>query len=366
MRVLMVQASSAWSGGEAVGHAIASNADGMDVAFAIPGNPDARTLARYQPFRTIIGGLPGPLGAMRSINRAIKEFKPDVVHAHGTRAKLWLWPVLMLHPSLKAIYTVHGYHIIHRPQPGRTIALLLEKITNWRINEIITTTKADRELMFATHTASAKKTRVIYNGIDPAPFKEANGTAFREEIDAAGKPIAVIVARLHPQKDIATGLRAWKEVLASIPDAQLVIVGDGPLHDELTTLADKLGIAKNVHFLGHRTDTPHIIAAANIVLLPTNWEGMALVPLEAGFLGKPVIATDVPGISEVTVDGETGYLVRPKDPGHLAERITKLLTNPELAERLGAQGHTRIETIFTVQHMATAYRDRYAALISSR
>jgi glycosyltransferase involved in cell wall biosynthesis len=260
----------------------------------------------------------------------------------------------------RVIYTVHGFHIIHRTGITRTIALLLEKISNHWVNLVVSTTEADRVATVGWHTAPAEKTRAIHNGIDPTPFQEAQGETTRTALKLGNDPVVVIVARLHPQKDIGTALVSWKTVHAALPQAHLLVVGDGPLRKELEDRIKTLGINESARLLGHRTDTPSIVAAANIVVLPTHWEGMALAPLEAGAAHKPIIATDIAGMNETVVQGVTGVLVPEYDAEALAEAILDLLNNPEKSTRMGAASYERVVATFSLSAMAQAYRDAYA------
>ncbi|RKR89885.1 glycosyltransferase involved in cell wall biosynthesis [Micromonospora pisi] len=164
-------------------------------------------------------------------------------------------------------------------------------------------------------------------------------------------PRIVHVARLVEVKGTTDLLRAFATVRRALPAAELVIVGDGPLREQLGALATQLGVAEAVRFLGAQ---PHAevlaqVRAARVLCLPSATasngaqEGLGMVLLEAAASGRPVVGTDHGGIPEAVVDGVNGYLVPERDPAALAERLLALLVDPELSERLGAAGRTMVE-----------------------
>jgi glycosyltransferase involved in cell wall biosynthesis len=152
-------------------------------------------------------------------------------------------------------------------------------------------------------------------------------------------------------------------VLARAVDHDLVIVGDGPLRSELAQLAARLKIADRVHFVGYRRDVPEILAASDVLLLPSEWEGMPNVVLEAMAAGKPVVATDVEGVREVLGPGAADQLVTPRRPEIFAARLLEILENPGFAANLGAANHERVKQAFSLDAMAQAYADLYRSLV---
>lgn len=341
--------------------AIAQGSSEVEAIFFTPGPVNDGTRTRYAPFRVIEAPSSDLKSAVRALRAAITETDPDVVHAHGTRAKIILW-LAFLYPGKRprAIYTVHGFHIMHRPFPRKQLAMLLEWISNRWMDEIVTTNVADRDAVIASKTAPANKIVVVYNGVDVAKFSGGSREAGREFAGVGSAPVVLVVARLHPQKDIETALRAWKIVRAKHPSAIMLVNGDGPLESELKDLASELNLGESVRFLGYATNVPDLLAASDVVLLPTHWEGMALVPLEAGAASRPMVGTDVPGMSETVLDGKTGYLVRHADPEDLAAKLSDLLSHPDQARAMGETGKKIVLEKFTEEKMAKAYLVRYA------
>jgi glycosyltransferase involved in cell wall biosynthesis len=158
-----------------------------------------------------------------------------------------------------------------------------------------------------------------------------------------------MVARFDVQKDHATLLRALS-LLQQYPWT-LDLVGNGPLMEQMQSLAAALGIGERVRFLGQRLDVDEILAQAQVSLLTTNWEGFPRSILEAMRAGLPVVASSVGGSGEAIQDGETGYLVPRGNIDFLRDRLAPLLTGPALRVRLGAQGRRRYEEHFTLGHL---------------
>jgi glycosyltransferase involved in cell wall biosynthesis len=159
-----------------------------------------------------------------------------------------------------------------------------------------------------------------------------------------------MVGRLTEQKGINYLLEAWAQVHPVLPQAVLIIAGDGPLRDSLKQQAAPLG--ESVRFLGWRTDGPTIMADCDTLVLPSLWEGFGLVTLEAMALSRPVIASRVGALPEIVLNGETGLLVPPSNPKALADALCRLLGDPAYARILGQAGRTRLEKHFSVTRMA--------------
>jgi glycosyltransferase involved in cell wall biosynthesis len=169
----------------------------------------------------------------------------------------------------------------------------------------------------------------------------------------------VMVARFGPQKDHATLLRALAKLTHR--EWHLDLIGDGPLMEQTRALAVDLGLTSRIRFLGERSDVDEFLANAQASLLVTNWEGFPRSILEAMRAGLPVIATSVAGIAEAVVDGDTGFLVPRGDVEMLRDRIDRVLIDPEVRQRLGANGRRRFEREFTLsvflRNTFAVYRD---------
>jgi glycosyltransferase involved in cell wall biosynthesis len=205
---------------------------------------------------------------------------------------------------------------------------------------------------------------VVPNGIDPERFRPAAADDVRAGLTPlAGihpaAPLAVCVGRLCRQKGQDVLLRAWETVEQQVPGARLVLVGDGPDHDRLRENAPR-----SVVFAGAVADASPWYQAADLVVLPSRWEGMALAPLEAMACGRPVVVTDVDGAREsLPPSSSARCLVPPEDPAALAGAVTALLADPLLRESLGDQGRRHVLSTHDVRHTAEAVSDVYRDLL---
>ena len=174
------------------------------------------------------------------------------------------------------------------------------------------------------------------------------------------------VCRLTAQKGLPYGLRAFAQVAPEFPLAHLVMVGDGPQRAELEALTVELGLMDRVHFMGWQAETAPIFAALDVFLMPSLWEGFGLVLLEAMAQRVPVVGSRVSAIPEVVADGETGWLVPPRDVPALAAALTRLLAAPEQRAQMGAAGYARLITAFSPARMVDQTVALYAQLAQAR
>lgn len=203
---------------------------------------------------------------------------------------------------------------------------------------------------------------LIYSGIGdeepPAVDRAELRARFGWPPDA---PVVIFAGRLMPQKAVGDLVDALDLLQHVRPDVRTLIVGGGPQRRELEETAHAYRLDDKVRFLGHRDDVPRLLAASDLLVLPSRYEGLPNVVLEAMRFRKPVVATAAPGTTELVVDGETGKLVPVGNPQALAQAIRAVLSDPDAARRLGEAGRARVETRFT----ATAMVDQFARLYES-
>ncbi len=202
--------------------------------------------------------------------------------------------------------------------------------------------------------------RNIYNGIDPAPYQIRIDR--NRKIQELGLPpdsrIIGIVASLTEAKDHATLLRAFAHVLQEVPDARLLIVGEGPLEAGMRHLVDELDIGGHVHFLGVRRDIPELLQLFDVFTLSSLIEGLPISLLEAMASACPVVATRIPGVDELVSD-DAGILVPHSSPREQAAALVRVLTENRLAERLGQGGRDRVLQQFSFDAMIRSYLSCY-------
>jgi glycosyltransferase involved in cell wall biosynthesis len=185
---------------------------------------------------------------------------------------------------------------------------------------------------------------VVIHGIDPAGWQRGPDvrSATRAELGFAADDLVVgTVGNLTLKKDHRTLLAAFAQLVGAEGRARLVLVGAGPLEDALRTYAAQLGVSDQMVFAGSRGDVPDLLSAFDVFALSSRYEGLPIALIEAMAAGLPVVATDVGGVAEVVDDGRNGYLVEEGDPSALATRLAKLLADPLLRQRLGADAAAR-------------------------
>lgn len=199
----------------------------------------------------------------------------------------------------------------------------------------------------------ASKVRIVRNGTDLtrfrfSPLPPRNPHLAGELGVQPGEPVVGIVGVMRPEKDHPTFLHAARLVLDRVPRARFLLVGPPP--GELGRLAEELGIAERVTFTGERSDVPQLLSMFDVFALTSYAECFPMAVLEAMAVGRPTVCTSVGGVPEIVDDGVTGYLVPPRDPVALAERLVALLEDPERAAEMGRAARARVEAEFTIEH----------------
>ncbi len=325
--------------------------------------------------------------ASRLVADEVAEFGADVIHNHmyraevvGTRAALRLAESGVPRPYV--VGTVHSSRI--RSGDDRE---LLRRLTP-RMDRLIAVSRAIVAKLELEGRTSAP-IELIYNGVDLQRYadQEPCCTLPEEYGFAPGTPLVGCVARLEPEKGHPTLLEAWRIVVERVPEARLLIVGEGSRREALEKQARDLGLlgedcvgdhcvgtrharpGAKVVFTGRRDDVPAVTAALDVAVLPSYREAQGITVLEAMALHRPVVASAVGGIPEMVEDGRTGLLVPPHDPDALAAAILRLLTDHPLADMLGRAGHDLVHERFCVERMVSAIESIYdeaAAVMAAR
>jgi len=211
------------------------------------------------------------------------------------------------------------------------------------------------------------KIRIIHNGVDPALFDVNAGPAALAEFGfPQGDPVVGILGWLRPEKDHATFLRAARIVIDEMPRVRFLVIGDGERRPQLEALCSELRITPNVHFAGARGDVARMLCAIDVFALTSTTECLPMALLEAMACARPAVCTAVGGVTEVVKDGETGYLVPPKDPARLAARLVRLLSDPQTARRMGRAGRHRVEAEFGLDRSVEAAQRAIEDVVTGR
>lgn len=292
---------------------------------------------------------PGALAAARALRPLVRQ--ADVVHAHGLTAG---WVAWAAGAGPKLVVTVHN--LVLDEASCRT-APLLRQLESWlprRARETVVISPDMRE-RFAGGTDPSRLHLVAPVG--PTPVVARPAAEVRAELGLdPGAPLVVLVGRLHPQKDIATLIRAADRL---DPAVQVVVVGEGPQRGELEAQARALGSGARIHLIGARDHAADYQAAADVVVMCSIWEGFGLVVAEALHLGRPVVATAVGPVPTMVVDGVTGRLVPPSDPSALAAAITDLLADRDRATEMGRAGAKLVAPHFDTDALVRRVEEVY-------
>jgi glycosyltransferase involved in cell wall biosynthesis len=278
--------------------------------------------------------------------------KFDVIHTHNTYPHIYASLAARLAGVPVVINTRHGQRAGHgwksRTQ-FRWASHLVDRI-------VAVSDDAARLCIEADRVNSGKVIR-IWNGIDVDEFQFAGPKLI---------PTAISVARLSPEKDFPTLLRAVAIAIQNVPELVLKLVGDGPERPRLEQLVTELGIEQHVEFLGERKDVPELLSQAGFFVTSSVTEGISLTLLEAMAVGLPVIATAVGGNVEIVDAPRTGRLVPASDPDRLAESIVDLCRHTTEWPEIGLAGRARVAEHFDVRRMVADYENLCRTLLSAK
>ena len=293
---------------------------------------------------------PRMLGAL---SRVFREFRPQVVHTHMA-VQRYAFPVLLRNRIPAAIHTVHNLAEHETDAFGRLV--------NWFAfrNGVLP--------IGISHEVSASVKRVygleceavIPNCIPVEHYRNnpEDRRQWREQLGLGPDSIAfTCVGRFEPQKNTLLLLKAFAEL--NDPRAHLVLLGEGSLRERLTDYARSHNISARVHFLGKQNNVPAILAASDVFVLASDWEGNPLAVMEAMAARLPVVATAVGGVPELVESGEQGILVPAGDCGGFASAMRALMENPEKRRAMADAAETRALHEFRLERMVDGYADFY-------
>lgn len=284
--------------------------------------------------------------------RAIRAFAPDLLHAN----QAWPWACGYAEAAALSLGDVGVVAVDHLPVAGAIPRLR-------RVGRRLLARRLDAHVAVGDRAAReverivglpAGSVQGVANGVPDDPLDPVAPLAAGAVIGSLG--------RLTDQKDFAALVR----LLPGLPDATLVLVGDGPERPALERLAAELGVGDRMLITGWVDGARRYLPAFDVFALPSRWEGMPLVILEAMHAGVPVVAADVGSVAEAVADGETGFVVAPGDENLLAERLTTLIADHELRRRFGERARAVAAERFTAEAMARRYEAVYDAVLAAR
>ena len=302
---------------------------------------------------------PHDVRALRQLTELFRAGRFDIVHAHGTKGFLlgaWAARRAGIQPT---IWHVHGWGFHeHSSALARAAVVSIHRLLESTASRIVAVSEATRRYGLACRIGEEDQYRVIYEAVDlerfcsrPLPVAQAKQ---RLGLDPA-RPVVGSITRLAAQKAPLDLIDSFILLLERMPEAQLLLVGHGPLFEACKARVAERRAGDSVVMPGPRWDVPDVLAAVDVFALTSLWEGFPICYLEALAMGIPVVGTDAGGAAEAVIDGRTGYIVPPKRLDLVAERMETLLRDADLRREMGEAGR---------EHAARFGYDRLLADVS--
>ncbi|HEY4128759.1 MAG TPA: glycosyltransferase [Gammaproteobacteria bacterium] len=325
-----------------------------------------------------------PIGRLYGLNaflqqwrfaKALRRSRTQILHSYNFYANMFSLPAAKLAGVPCVVASIRDMGIYLSPMKRRA-----QKLVCRLADRIVVNAGAIRDWL-VEQGYPADKIVVIRNGVDTSRFGARNdGAALRREFDIPPQaPLVVMLARLNPTKGIDCFFEAAAKIRGTFPDAYFLAVGecytrdaegeivvDSVYRKELQDRVTSLGLTDRVRFTGLRKDVSQILAAAAVSVLPSISEGISNTLLESMAAGVPVVASRVGGTPEVIEDDEHGLLVPPSDPEALAAAISRVLGDPSLAAKLGANGRRRVIAEFSFEAVVQRTEDLYRELLAAK
>ena len=308
------------------------------------------------------------LGGLVRLSNFLRREHYEIVHTHTSKggfvgrlaARLAGVPVI--------VHTAHGFAFHERsPHSARLFYSTLERIASQWCDRIVSVSEFHRRWALELRICGSSKILAIPNGIAALANPEVPRAELRRQLDVRNSDLLILsMARLAPDKGLEFLIEAAAILLRTERRFQIVIAGDGPVRARLEDLTRNLGVADWVTFLGFREDVSDLLAASDLVVLPSLREGLSIALLEAMAAGKPIIATNIGSHRELASQAEIAHLVPPADAPALCEAILQIAPNTDLMTRLGTNARALFETRYTEERMLNAYKLLYFELLREK
>jgi glycosyltransferase involved in cell wall biosynthesis len=305
-----------------------------------------------------------------NVSKIVEKYNINLIHAHFAYPEGWVGLLAKIKIRRPLLVTAHGYDLLTEPKVGygvrlsRRYDLLVRKVFESADYIIVASRALYKEAINVVR--GPEKIRLIPNGVDLERFNPSlDGSMIKKLYHAEDKYVIFTLRHHAPKYGIAYLILAAKKVLKQRKDVIFIIGGGGVLLDYHIKLAKKLGISDHIIFTGtiSRNQVPYYYAASDIVVVPSLQEAWGLVATEAMASGKPVIATNVGGHPDQVIDGFNGYLVPPRDPKAIADKILYLLENPSEIKRMGYNARRLAEEKFDIEKRINKIIKLYRSLV---
>jgi len=306
--------------------------------------------------------------ALLELTKTLLAEQPAILHTHSSKAGILGRLAAALAGVPRVVHTYHGFGF-HERQPAfvKSFYVLLEKLCARFTDSMVFVSKANIDYAAAHGIVDPKDAVLIRSGVrlsglpasvDAAKLKMSAGIGMH-------KLLVVSVGNLKPQKNAADFVSAAATVLAEVPEARFVFIGDGPDRGALEARAFAKGLEGKVLFLGWRRDAAQWLAAADVFVMTSLWEGLPRALVEAMKSGKPPVCYATDGVTDLIEDGVNGCLVEPGDHGALASRVSSLLKDEPRRKALGAAAAAAIGPEFDIDGMVRSQEILYERLLNT-
>jgi glycosyltransferase involved in cell wall biosynthesis len=326
-------------------------------------HPDGELYRRMQEGVDLVPLAPRAdidMSAAWSLSRVLKQFRPDLVHAHEPRANALLTLALSIAaPRPRPPFVVSHRTDAHLPHTS------FGRWTTAEVDGFIANSQVVQQRL-RTDGVPAAKIQVVYEGVDVDRIERTPAAHLHADFFLpTHAPIVGTVAPLVPSKGLHHLVNAATKVLQRVPDARIVIAGDGPLRPALERQIHEHHLERHVFLAGFRADAIEVTKGLDVFAVSSVNEGLCTALVDAMASAKAAVATAVGGIPEVAVDGQTGFLVPPRDEQAMADRLVELLKNDQLRTRMGQAARQRAREMFRVDRMVDATLAVYERLLNS-
>lgn len=297
------------------------------------------------------------------LGRFLTERRVDILHLHNPTAFFYGTLAGEIARIPVIIYTEHARDI-----SVSTGVKMANRFLSKRVTKIVAVGESSKRYLVEREGIEEKRILTIYNGTDAKKFENIqNSQALRDELGLTRHQRVIgIVARLDPIKNHACLIRAMREVVTRLPGTRLLIIGDGPLRDDLRSLTAALDLEQHIKFLGARNNIPELLSVLDVFVLCSFSEGLSLTLVEACAAAKPIVASNVGGNGEVVEHQCNGLLVPSDESEALADAIMDILTNDGKAKRMGRMARKKFEEKFTLDIMVKKYESLYESCLRTK
>ena len=295
------------------------------------------------------------------VARVFQKEKIEVIHTHNTQPFIDGTIGALLSGVKRIVHTDHG-----RIFPDKKRNMYAERVASIFCYKVVGVSLKTASDLMKYERIPSKKVLTISNGVDGSKFNISIDKEHKKtELGIKNKgPIIGLASRLSEEKGVKYLLSAMLKIINNYPDCCLIIAGNGPLKNELQDNTIKLGITKNVVFIGPRIDMPELFNLFDLIALPSISEGMPMVLLEAMAAACPIVATEVGGVPAIIQHGHNGSLVKPGDPDALVSAILRVLGDKELRARYSYHGLEIFNDKYSAEIMTRKYEQLYLGNVS--